>query len=191
MLAKLISRTRRNHGLEHATIHVLSEKHPNRFSAQGNSTHNGFFLNIYGNLSDQEVSEAVHEAHKRMNAGEERLAVHPNCGTVLLTTAAMATLSSQAAFGFEMRRRGARELTPTILFNALPTAVLAAAVALIVSRPLGLYLQERYTTESDLGNLQVTGVNRIAPSPVTRIFQLLLGQSKSQTVRAYRVDTKG
>ena len=29
MLAKTISRIRRNHGLEHATIHVLSEKHHN------------------------------------------------------------------------------------------------------------------------------------------------------------------
>ena len=50
----LIDRTRRNHALEHATIHVLSEHHKG-FSAQGNSTPNGFNLNIYSNYLNQSL----------------------------------------------------------------------------------------------------------------------------------------
>ena len=50
MITGTIARIRRNHGLEHATIHVLSEGHK-RFSAQGNSDHRGFHLNIYGDVS--------------------------------------------------------------------------------------------------------------------------------------------
>ena len=191
MLAQTISRVQRNHGLEHATIHVLSEKYANRFSAQGNSTPQGFFLNIYGDISDEQVAGAVAEAHQRMKGGERQLAVHPNCGTVLLTTATMATLASQLAFGLEMRRQKEQTMTPAVLLNALPGAVLAAVMALIVSRPVGLRIQEKYTTSGDLGDLRVTSVRRVSPSPVTRFFQLLLGQSGNQHVKAYQVDTEG
>ncbi len=190
MLTPTLNRIRRNHALEHATIHVLGEKHPNRFSAQGNSTAQGFYLNIYGELDDEVVAAAVREAHERLAAGERQLAIHPNCGTVLLTTATMATLASQVALGLEMRRQGSRHLTPAILLSGLPNAILAAVLALIVSRPLGLYLQARYTTDGDLGDLAVSDVRRIRPSPVTRLFQLLLGQGAAK-VRAFRIVTVG
>ncbi|MCA9975081.1 MAG: hypothetical protein KC413_05000, partial [Anaerolineales bacterium] len=95
MIDQLISRVRRNHGLEHATIHMLSEKHT-QFSAQGNSDHRGFNLNVYGSLSEEDVTAAVQEAYRRLKAGQHHLAVHPNCGTVLLTTATLATLAAQA-----------------------------------------------------------------------------------------------
>lgn len=191
MLAKFIGRVRRNHGLEHATIHVLTEKYPNRFSAQGNSTHMGFYLNIYGDISDEQVRGAVYEAQQRMKQGEQHLAVHPNCGTVLLTTGTLATLASQLAFGWEMRRQKRTHLTAGVLLGAFPSAILAATVALIVARPLGMYLQEHYTTDGKLGDLEVLTVHRMAPSPVTRLFQGLLGQARNEHVRAYRVVTIG
>ena len=94
MLAQTISRVRRNHGLEHATIHVLSEKHKN-FSAQGNSDHRGFHLNIYGSIPEEAIIHAVEEAYQRMIAGEKELAVHPNSGPVLLPTPAMRSPNQQ------------------------------------------------------------------------------------------------
>ena len=100
MANELIERIRRNHALEHATIHVLSEQHKG-FSAQGNSTPKGFNINIYGPVTENDVVKAVEEAFQRLHAGENRLAVHPNCGTVLLTMASMATLSAIATFGLE------------------------------------------------------------------------------------------
>ena len=53
----ILSRIRRNHGLEHASIHVLSETQGN-FSAQGNSDHRGFHLNIYGDIAEEAVETA-------------------------------------------------------------------------------------------------------------------------------------
>jgi hypothetical protein len=191
MLNQTLSRIRRNHALEHATIHVLSEKFPNKFSAQGNSTHEGFYLNIFGEIGEEDVEAAVREAHARMKAGEHQLAVHPNCGTVLLTTATMATVASQLAFGLEMRRQRARSVTPAVLANGLPNAILAATLALIASRPLGLHLQARYTTDGNLGDLEVAQVRRIRPSAVTRLFQLLLGQRSNRRVAAYQIETQG
>ncbi|MCI0393717.1 MAG: DUF6391 domain-containing protein [Chloroflexi bacterium] len=188
MLSELVSRTRRNHALEHATINVLSEKHKN-FSAQGNSSHRGFYLNIYGDIPEQDVVAAVEEAHNRMKQGEEHLALHPNCGTVLLTTSTMAALAAHAMFGLEQRRQRRSSLSPSVLFNALPAAVLAVTVTLIISRPLGMALQAYVTTDGHLGDLRVRQVRRIAPSVITRLFQLLLGQAGNQEVRAYHVET--
>lgn len=190
MLNDLISRTRRNHGLEHATIHVLSEKYKN-FSAQGNSTHQGFFLNIYGDLPEEAVTEAVEEAYKRMKAGEEHLAVHPNCGTVLLTTATMVVLASQAALLVEQKRFKRIDSSLSMLINGLPSAVMAGVLALIVSRPVGLAIQEKYTTEGNLGDLRITRIRRIKPSLVTRFFHVLLAAGRNLDMKAYQIETNG
>lgn len=191
MLAQLISRIRRNHGLEHATIHVLSEHHKN-FSAQGNSNHRGFYLNIYGDVAEEDVYNAVEEAYRRMKKGEYHLAVHPNCGTVLLTTATMATLAAQATFALEQRRQRSAAMNLSVLFNGLPSAILAVVVALIISRPIGIQLQARYTTEGNLGDLQLVRMQKIQPSIVTRVFQLLLtGGNQTLKTTAYKIETAG
>ena len=206
MIESTINRIRRNHGLEHATIHVLSEGHK-RFSAQGNSDHRGFHLNIYGDVTEEEVAAAVAEAHRRLRAGERHLAVHPNCGTVLVTTAMLATLAAQAVFTFEQWRAektpsaragdqvpspsgaGASALT---LLNALPSATLAVVGALIVGRPLGITLQERYTVDGDIRDLEVASIRPVALSPVTRLFQLLLtAGNRALPPHAYFVRTVG
>ncbi|WP_420643773.1 DUF6391 domain-containing protein [Candidatus Leptofilum sp.] len=188
MLTQLISRVRRNHGLEHATIHVLSEKHKN-FSAQGNSNHTGFSLNIYGDISEQDVTNAVNEAFRRMKKGEHHLAVHPNCGTVLLTTATLATVAAQASFAFEQRRQKQSKMSLTVLLGALPTAILAVVFSLIVSRPIGVQLQAKYTVEGDLQDMEVQTVRPVQPSPVTRLFQLLLTGGSQINAKSYRVTT--
>jgi hypothetical protein len=186
----MVSRIRRNHALEHATITVLSKKHDG-FSAQGNSTPLGFNLNIYGDISEDDVVAAVDEARDRLRGGEARLALHPNCGTVLLTTATLAALSAQAMFSLERRRQGRTAMSISVLFGALPAAVLAVTVALVVSRPIGMVIQDRFTVESDIGDLYVTNITRSSPSLVTRFFQLLLGQANSDNVNAFRIDTAG
>jgi len=184
----IINRIKRNHGLEHATIHVLSEGH-RRFSAQGNSDHRGFHLNIYGDVTEEEVRAAVAEAHRRLKAGERHLAVHPNCGTVLVTTAALATLAAQVALLVENRGGRARPLS---VLNAMPGAMVAVVGAIIVGRPLGVRVQERYTVDGDLRDLEVESVQPVAPSPITRLFQLLLtGGNPEMSAKAYFVRTSG
>ncbi len=190
MLEQTISRVRRNHGLEHATIHILSSKYKG-FSAQGNSDHRGFSLNVYGKVSEDQVRAAVYEAYQRMKGGEHELAVHPNCGTALLTTATMATLAAQAMFGLESKRQGKDGNMGSVIFNALPSAILMVVLAIIVSRPLGLQLQARYTTEGDLGDMEIVEVRPVAPSLVTRFFHFLLaGGRDSFQPRSYRIKTR-
>lgn len=190
MVKTIISRVRRNHGLEHATIHVLSEKHSG-FSAQGNSNHRGFYLNIYGDISEDAVRGAVEEAFSRMKGGEHKLAVHPNCGTVLLTTATMATVAAQAAFAVEQVRQRTDRMDSNVFVGGLPSAILATVLALILSRPVGISIQEKYTTEGDLGEMQLLRVRKIKPSLVTRFFKLLLAQGKPLESNSYLVETVG
>ncbi len=51
-----VSRVRRNHGLEHATLHILSQSGPKRPLA-GHSDTRGFW--VLGDVSTDEVQEAV------------------------------------------------------------------------------------------------------------------------------------
>lgn len=192
MLDQMISRIRRNHGLEHATIHVLTEKFK-QFSAQGNSDHRGFSLNIYGDIEDYQVEAAVREAHARLRNGEHQLAVHPNCGTVLVTTAALATLAVQLVFGVDsLRTESSSNNKLATIFNTGPMAVLMVVLAIIVSRPLGMKLQAQYTTDGRIGDMEIVRVRKVSPSIITRLFHVLLvgGQNRYQPT-AYRIETEG
>jgi hypothetical protein len=143
----LIARVRRNHALEHATIHVLTQKY-RPINIVGRSTFNGFY--IYGNLSTEQVSEAAHEACARLRAGEHQLAIHSNCGTNIVTAGSLAGLATFAVLGTS-KKRG---------LSLLPNALLAATAALILAQPIGPQLQARVTTLADLGNLSIKDVRR-------------------------------
>ncbi|HNK62579.1 MAG TPA: DUF6391 domain-containing protein [Anaerolineales bacterium] len=143
----LILETRRNHALEHATIHLLSHKQPGKRMA-GHSNPTGFFL--LGDLSTEQIWESATEAHTRLNSGESGLAIHPGCGTNLATTALLS-----ATFAW-VPLRGAKSTLWRLLL--VPLALLFAFVGFSLSRPLGPWLQKYVTTEADLGNLQIVDI---------------------------------
>ena len=146
----IITKIRRNHGLEHATIHVLSRRNKN-LSMVGRSDMGGFTL--YGTVETTEVYQAVQEALERLRDGEARLAVHPRCGTVLATTGILTGLAAFLAVGFDSSISKSR-----FRWASFPAAILAATLAAIVAQPLGLFLQENYTTTGNPGNLQIKSI---------------------------------
>lgn len=137
-----IARIRRNHGLEHATIHVLTQQKPG-LRVVGRTTPGGFYL--YGNLTTNEVRAAIEQAIARLQQGERQLAVHPHCGTNLATAGFLAGLSAFVVLLPRARRR----------LDQLPFAILAATLAVIAAQPLGIILQTQVTTSPDVGNLIV------------------------------------
>lgn len=153
----LINRVRRNHALEHATIHVLSGKLRN-VSLVGRSTANGFYL--YGNVTVEQVSQAVDEALARLRNGERELAVHPGCGTNLVASSSLGGLAAFSVLGLAPRR-GRFDL------DRLPLAIGAIMLGVIVGQPLGMRLQARVTTNGDPGDLRVRSVTQIAEGRVT------------------------
>jgi hypothetical protein len=145
----IISRIRRNHGLEHATLHILAQRFP-QIKLAGHSDSGGFWL--LGNLPLEEVQSAVAEAETRLRAGEHNLAIHPNCGTNLAVGGTLAGLAgSLAMLGAGNRMRDKLE--------RVPLAVTLATLALILSHPLGSLFQARLTTSGELNDLQVRGID--------------------------------
>ena len=144
----LISRIRRNHGLEHATLHTLAAHLPNTMLF-GHSDIGGFW--IIGDVPPEMLHASVQEAINRLRAGEHQLADHPNCGTNFATAGALAGLAGAAA----MLGSGKR-LSDKLL--RLPLAISLATLALLFSQPLGLRLQARVTTSGDPGTLEITSI---------------------------------
>lgn len=156
------SQIRRNHALEHATLQVLSQKDPQRRLA-GYSNAGGFW--VIGNVSLEDLQQAVDEAQARLRAGEHRLAIHPNCGTNFVTTGFVA--GSFAWLGMLGTGRSAREK-----FDRWPVVISLVTMGMIFAQPLGPLMQARYTTQAELGSLQVTGIlqlNNRENVPVHRV----------------------
>lgn len=146
----LILETRRNHALEHATLHVLASKSPERHMA-GHSNPTGFF--ILGHFSTEEVTLAAHQALARLRSGERQLAIHPGCGTNLATS----VLLSGTLAWLPLRNSRSRWSR----WGLLPLALALALFGLVVSQPLGPALQAKVTTEADMGNLQIVEVRPV------------------------------
>ncbi len=145
-----IERIRRNHGLEHATIHLLSSRHRGTGMA-GRSDARGFVL--IGNLPSESIEAAVNEALERMRNGETQLAVHPNCGTNFVTAGIFGALAAFVGM-WGVGRHWYHKL------ERLPLVVSLVTLALILSQPLGIELQRSVTTSSDVGSMQIVSVTR-------------------------------
>jgi hypothetical protein len=143
----IFSRVRRNHGLEHATINVLSEVFPYRPLA-GYSYPGGFF--IIGDVPTDHLRQAATEALARMNNGERNLAIHPNCGTNFAVAGFLAGL---LAWFTMVGARGAREKV-----SRLPTTIALVTLGLVISQPLGPKVQERVTTSGYPQGLEIENV---------------------------------
>ncbi len=144
-----IADARRNHAIEHATIHLLSGRLPHKQIA-GRSTPHGFY--IYGEVPTDLLEQTVREAIFRLQSGERQLAIHPHCGTNLVTASIMAGVATVLASAGRKRR----------WWDKLLAALVATTVALTVAQPLGYWVQEHITTESSLGRTELVHIRRLS-----------------------------
>lgn len=151
-----ISIIRRNHGIEHATVHVLSDMNP-EIRLVGRADTEGF--NIYGDVDTQQLEQAAQTALKRLQGGEGYLAVHPRCGTQIVVGGLLAGVAAVAAMGRRPR------------LSKVPEVILATTIAAFLSPQLGLVVQEKFTTSPDA-----------AGARFARIRQSQFGNIKTQHV---------
>ena len=154
-IVAIVNQVRRNHALEHAVVHILSRKARDT-TIYARSGHRG--LVVYGDLPTEEIAKAVAEALERLRNGEQQLAIHPNCGTNLVTAGGLAGLAAVSALGVQRIRPRKRNFWHVL--TSLPLVVLASTGALILAQPLGQTLQLYVTTEADLGDLYITSIFR-------------------------------
>jgi len=146
-LRRFLDALRQNHAMEHATIHVISQRHPH-LQLMGRTTPGGFYL--YGEAPTTLVASAASEALARLQAGESSLAIHPRCGTNLAVGALVAGAATMLALG--RRRRSRWEQAPDIL--------LAITLGLFLAQPLAYSVQERVTTSADVSDVRIAGVTQ-------------------------------
>jgi hypothetical protein len=144
-----ILETRRNHALEHATLHMLARTH--KINMGGHSNPTGFF--IFGELRTEDIRAALEEAYTRLRGGESELAIHPGCGTNLVATAFLPGTLAWLPF---QSTRSAR-----VRLLLLPLAILFGVFGFILSKPLGTWMQRNLTTEANLGNMRIVEVTPV------------------------------
>ncbi len=140
-----LSHIRRNHALEHATLSILAKKNP-KLSLVGNSDVRGFW--VFGEVSTEELQQAVDEAAARLKHGERNLAIHPYCGTNFVTAGVVA--GGAAWLGMLGSSDGLRRK-----LDRLPVVVSLVTLGLVLAQPLGPLMQARVTTDAEIGDLRV------------------------------------
>ncbi len=104
---------------------------------------------ILGDVDESDLRRAVGDALLRLQAGEDHLAIHPNCGTNLSTTVGLVTVA--AMLGNAGKRDGWDKLSSTLIL---------VTGALLYAPRLGMYLQN-YTTSAAVADRWVEEIRPI------------------------------
>ena len=150
-IQKSFSQIRKNHALEHATLQVLAKNKVPAGRLFGYSGPGGFWL--VGTVSTEALTDAVQEALQRLQQGEAKLAIHPNCGTNLATTGLMAGLAAWVSMAGV--KKGFRSW-----YNRFPTVLTLVTLAIMISQPLGPRVQAAVTTDAQVKQLKIIQVTR-------------------------------
>ena len=142
----IIKRVRINHGLEHATINLLNRQH---YILSGRASVGGFV--VIGDVPTDKLEKAAHDALGLMRHGQVHLAVHPHCGTNLVTTGLLTTAVAAMGFIGTSRRRA---------WERFPLVMILMMFAALYSQPLGLTVQEHITTSGEVGDMEIIMIKR-------------------------------
>ncbi len=167
--ARPIRSIQHNHALEHATLHVISEK-GHRSALAGFSDPAGF--TVIGEVDTELLLTAAQEALTRLQNGERSLAIHENCGTNFAAAGVL------AGFAGWLGMLGTRDSLRSRL-DRLPTVIMLVTLALIFAQPLGPMLQNGFTTRADVGNLSIKEIQRKKQGSVT-LHRILTQQAFRQ-----------
>lgn len=145
---KEILMVRQVHGLEHATVWVLSEAVGGQDNELlgGLSTEQGFYL--YGQVNKTDLHRAVAIASSRLTSGEWNLALHPRCGTNL-------SVGMLLTFGLAMT---AHLLLPREPIGQILGLGVATSAAANLAPELGM-LAQRYITTAIPFNLEIVDIS--------------------------------
>ncbi|MGI6209527.1 MAG: DUF6391 domain-containing protein [Anaerolineae bacterium] len=150
---------RRNHAIEHATVHLLAQRDPT-IRLVGRSTPSGFYL--YGPVDTEAVARAANDALLELQRDPD-LAVHPRCGTNLAVTGLVAGLAAFAADSVRTRSRAV----------ALPQVLLASLWGVLAAQPLGMAVQRSITTSPDVAGARIGTIQRRGGKPITHFVPVI------------------
>lgn len=150
----MVRRLRQHHGIEHATVTLLSRSLPGVFVA-ARSDLQGFI--VFGDVDAATLRTAAEEAIARLQQGERELAVHQNCGTNLVVTG---LVSGGAAWLLSSGRKRP-------WWDRLAGAILGSTFAIMLAPPFARWTQENVTTSPEIAGLRISDVVRLNRGPIT------------------------
>lgn len=143
----LLANVRRNHGIEHATVGILTQRKikPPIFAL---ATPSGFM--IYSKLNKNEILSATNESIKLMLAGDSELAISQYCGTNIVAGGIIAVIS-------------------TIIFAKIlgkkSKGILNIAngffISTLLSKPIGRLVQKYITTDQHINGIKVKNIRSL------------------------------
>lgn len=163
MYMRILDQIRKNHGLEHATVAILLAQNHEIRAIAGNAMHDGFF--IFADLDTVALRSASEEALWRMQNGESHLAVSPFCGTNIVVGAGLTSIA--AILSIKAARNLPRSI-PRVLSNSM--------LALLLAKPLGNWVQAKYSTSSKVEKMQIGEIRQykignFVVHKITTVFQ--------------------
>jgi len=149
--------TRRNHALEHATIHVLEAGGKRRFS--GRALPDGF--RVSGNASPREIKKAFDEVCRLLREGEPLPYISRRCGSNVVSALGLALvlLLSVALMSLLIQ--------PPLVVRA---AALAGVVVVFVAMRHGIgdWIQRRCFMATDVEHASCREVREVQAGPMER-----------------------
>ena len=144
----LLQRIRRNHAIEHATLHMLARSTA-RVRLLGQSDAGG--ITFYGDADDAQLRQALDQGLRALQAGAAELAVHPRCGSGVTVTGLLALVPAWVLLTELERRR------PSL---RVPLALLGLVSAAVLAPPLALTAQACVFTEAEVASARILSLTR-------------------------------
>ena len=154
---RLDPQTRRNHALEHATIHVLEIGKTRRLS--GRAAGNGF--RISGRTSPHDIRRAFEQVRRTVRSGAPLPHISGRCGSNVVSALGLALLLLLSVALVTAL------LQPPLVVRA---SALASVVVVFVSMRLavGNWIQRRFFMSTDFDEVSLRGVHQVQPGPMER-----------------------
>jgi hypothetical protein len=149
--------TRRNHALEHATIHFLERGTTRRLG--GGAARNGF--RISGRTSPEDIRKAFEQVRRLVRQGDSLPHISRRCGSNVISALGLTLLLL---------------LSVTVISFLIqpPLAVRASALAFVVvffvsmRHAVGNWIQGRFFMATDFGEVSLRDVREVSPGPMER-----------------------
>jgi len=145
---------KRNHALEHATINILEEKYGIK-NLNGLAVEEGFYISW--TYDPMYVLETAKEGLHYLNQGHRELAIHKRCGTIALGANIVAVIFFiifLILWGFN-------------LFTLISPVI----IGILIGKPVGIFLQRYFTTDTHVENIEILGVEP-KYMPGTSLFRI-------------------
>ncbi|MGI6367981.1 MAG: DUF6391 domain-containing protein [Anaerolineae bacterium] len=155
MPPSILARIRKNHALEHATLHML-EQGPLPGPVAAHSDWNG--ITFYGRVDRDVLCRALTRALSALQAGESHLALHSRCGS----TIAVPVLSG-LIIGLLLHH-----MSHTTRKESASALTLAGVLSpLLCAEPLALGAQKQLLTDPHVGSAELLTLRTLSFGRIT------------------------